>query len=579
MLTAVAAEATKKRAELQPYILAALTMVTVLHAMAAVSRPVVGYVLSTMKVILIGVMIAQKVAATKVQEYLKDKIPKDVRTAMKLLGLVPDIVTYGCCRKCFAIYEADPAQPDDPFPHTCTHTSREHGRCNEPLVFERVIRAVPPGETGGSRWLPFRTYPYRKLQSWLAEFLLRPGVEKLVNESWAQPNSPDDWADIMDAPGIREFVGPDRKTFFSEQGPEIHLVFSLFVDWFNPHGNKNTGKSHSVGAIYMACLNLPPHLRYRPENIYLVAIIPGPQEPNVLQLNHLLRPLVDELERFWEHGVAFARTADRPLGCVVRVALIPLVCDLPAIRKTAGFGHYSSTHFCNFCRLLHENMNNVDRTTWPPAYSWTEHIRHAQDWRETQGQKRRDHFKLHGIRWSELLRLRYWDPTRFTLLDAMHNLFLGELRHHCLRIWGLKTADSRAKPTRAALHSPAQQMDQLRRIRRGLEAQSSGTIERIRRDYLIAVAKFNDILIPEGQRKAGIADALVDWVRVLCWSRATRLSAGLTRIKLGQKDARRHRIVPASTHTSPSHSRLSPCYGSARRGQRRIHAQCPSRTP
>ncbi|CAB5354474.1 unnamed protein product [Rhizophagus irregularis] len=35
------------------------------------------------------------------------------------------------------------------------------------------------------------------------------------------------------------------------------------------------------------------------------------------------------------------------------------------------------------------------------------------------------HFKEHGVRWSELLRLPYMDPIRFAVVDPMHCLFLG----------------------------------------------------------------------------------------------------------------------------------------------------------
>lgn len=518
---------------MEPLVLAALIMVTIVHALAAVSRPVTGYILSALKVVLLGVLTLTKQRATPLQSALMEHLPKDVRTAMKLLGVVPDIITYACCRKCFAIYEYDHAHPDEPYPRTCTHKEVQTSQpCGEPLVFENVLGSVPPSR---SLWSPFRTYPYRGLVKWIAELLLRVGMELMIEESWKKAaSSGSSWSDIMESPGIREFVGPDGKTRFSVQlNGDLHLVFAMSIDWFNPHGNKQAGKSYSIGVIYLACLNLPSHLRYRPENIFLAGVIPGPKEPDVTQLNHLLRPLVDELLQLWQPGILLQKTADTG-GRRVRAAVIPLVCDLPALRKTAGFASHSATHFCSFCNLLYPDRNNVDRATWPPRGSWAEHLAHAKASRDAATDKvRQNIFDSYGIRWSELLRLPYWDPTRYAStsftrsyyslknliysryapLDAMHNLFLGELRHHCIKIWGLKQAKSRTTPQEGSPHTPEQQEKALNRIVFGLSKLSTKTLGRVRLDYMEAALRYNGIQVPAGRStRADYARALVDWV-------------------------------------------------------------------
>ena len=135
----------------------------------------------------------------------------------------------------------------------------------------------------------------------------------------------------------------------------------LFINWFNPGGNKKAGKSRSILAIYLVRLNLPPELRFLPENICLVVITLGPNEPSPHQLNHFLRPLVDELRILWHHGIHLRRTAFRQSGRVVRAVMIPLICDLLALRKAAGFASDAPKHVCSFCLLKRSDMNNLSR--------------------------------------------------------------------------------------------------------------------------------------------------------------------------------------------------------------------------
>jgi hypothetical protein len=47
-------------------------------------------------------------------------------------------------------------------------------------------------------------------------------------------------------------------------------------------------------------------------------------------------------------------------------------------------------------------------------------------------------FASSGVKWSELLRLPYFDPTRFVVIDAMHNLFLGLINEHFQNTLGIR---------------------------------------------------------------------------------------------------------------------------------------------
>ena len=59
---------------------------------------------------------------------------------------------------------------------------------------------------------------------------------------------------------------------------EIHFLTKnilLHLYWFQPYTHTQT----SIGVIYLTVLNLPRYLRYKRENVILVGIIPGPNEP------------------------------------------------------------------------------------------------------------------------------------------------------------------------------------------------------------------------------------------------------------------------------------------------------------
>ena len=73
---------------------------------------------------------------------------------------------------------------------------------------------------------------------------------------------------------------------------------------------------------------------------------------------------------------------------------------------------YRKTHYGGM-----ENYNSANASL---------HKKYTQEWLECNSKSsRKNHFKKHGVRWTELLRLPYMDPIRFAVIDLMHCLFLG----------------------------------------------------------------------------------------------------------------------------------------------------------
>lgn len=103
----------------------------------------------------------------------------------------------------------------------------------------------------------------------------------------------------------------------------------LNLDWFQPFKDS----IYSVGVLYLSFLNLLPQERNKEENIAIVGIIPGPQEPN-RDVNSFLDPLVDELLDFLD-GVWIDTPATGLKFC--RLALVCVTCDIPASRKLCSF--------------------------------------------------------------------------------------------------------------------------------------------------------------------------------------------------------------------------------------------------
>ncbi|KAF9645720.1 hypothetical protein BDM02DRAFT_3189458 [Thelephora ganbajun] len=245
--------------------------------------------------------------------------------------------------------------------------------------------------------------------------------------------------DIWDSPILRNFHDIDQGSFFHGRAGDLQLAFSLNADGFNPLHMLESKQTITCTAIYMVILNFPPHLRYLFQNMYLAGVIPGLGKPSLNQINHTLSILVAELLKFWR-GILYMVTASSPFGHFVKGALIPLVCDMLAAQQLAGFSSAASTLFCTFCLTAIHDIENLNKGEWP-LHNLSRHLHHAKLWKDSSSEAGRDAvFRKHGVRWSVLLDLPYWNPILFSVVDTMHSTYLGMIQSHCHRIWGVNAS-------------------------------------------------------------------------------------------------------------------------------------------
>ena len=268
--------------------------------------------------------------------------------------------------------------------------------------------------------------------------LSRPDVERAIDRvaEDARTHFHEELHDWWHGNLAKGFTDCDGISIIGGPPDELRLVWSMGVDGFNPFFVKAAKKSRTSTGIYLVLLNLPPDMRYKDENICLVGVIPGPGKPSLEQINHFLRLIVDDLLEFWSPGVYFSRTALRPQGRFAYGFLIPLVCDQLAARQVGGLPSSSGTHLCSFCFITKDMIENFDETTWP-SRDLDHHRQWAMEWRDAPDEAARQAiFNQEGLRYTELLRLPYWDPRRFVVVDSMHAHYLCDFEDLIRDVWG-----------------------------------------------------------------------------------------------------------------------------------------------
>ena len=379
-----------------------------------------------------------------------------------------DFHEYAICTRCGHLYDVDTLSSRR---LRCTWKLRgRFGKCDG----EVCTRVVVNGEV---RFVPRWIYAYQSIRQQIASMLQRPGFEDRC-ELWRKRDVREGQLfDVYDGAIWREFnTGPNparersggaagfkpteqrghrvparhqrvgfdtvpcdwsntdeaKATFFSKTG---RYGLMLNVDGFQPYSDS----PYTLTAIYLTWLNLPMADRYKPENVMLVGLVPdtkGLKDDHSEVYNGYLRPLVDELCCMWP-TCDMERTHNHPKGTEIGIALLCVACDLPAARKVGGFVGHGAKRGCHRCKTTFETVDmdnggpprvthgdfNVDE--WEPQTE-QDVRRHAAKFRSLPNvtQKKR-YASNNGVRYTELLRLPYFDPVRMLIVDPMHCLFMG----------------------------------------------------------------------------------------------------------------------------------------------------------
>lgn len=377
--------------------------------------------------------------------YTLKELPVTFDTVASRFRMDDQVILRAVCSQCHANY--NPSDGPVPYPSICSNLPTPEVQCNAYLL----------DEIGN----PVKICPMHPFEEYLGGLFSDAVVEGYLIKNKVQGPTPSIVETPHDANFLRSFLGPDGELFCVAPDSEARLTFALFVDFFATEGMKERGSHTSLGIVALACLDLPIDIRYKPEYIYLVCIIPGPQEPTMSQLNHYIEPVVAMMLESWHHGIKLSRTALRADGRLIRSAIALVVCDLPAARKTSQLLASTSKIFCSVCDCwdVRDDDGNIIKD-WPKLRGrhdcdqWktrdVDLMRSAaESWRDAEtSSARNDIVATDGVRWSPLWRLPYWNPCRQLVVDSMHCLLEGLVKFHCVRALRLTEAAVKNTPAR-----------------------------------------------------------------------------------------------------------------------------------
>jgi len=352
--------------------------------------------------------------------------PSSLYTASNLLQIGNQSKTYAVCPSCNTLYNTAEVVVAEGF--KCTHVEFPMRSKVKSCGTELTVQVPLANEI---KRRPKLLFPLPNLRLQINSLYQRSEFKQQLRK-WTNRHVDDGMlADIYDGEIWKNFPDTSDVPYFTPETADSHLGIMINLDWFQPFESS----VYSCGAIYGVICNLPREVRFKKKNILTLGLLPGPKEVEKHKINHYLAPIVDELLEFW-NGIEIPAA-----GKNIRLALICCSNDIPAARKLCG--HISASASCHRCyKRANSNGNKLnfggfdDMNEWFVDRDLEEHRQNAEGWRLCRSEdERRRYVSSNLVRWTELLRLPYFNPIRHLIVDPMHCLFLGIAHWIIKKLW------------------------------------------------------------------------------------------------------------------------------------------------
>nr|XP_054929049.1 uncharacterized protein LOC129385914 [Dermacentor andersoni] len=204
------------------------------------------------------------------------------------------------------------------------------------------------------------------------------------------------------------------------EGSECTILLLLYTDEVevaNPLGPKRG--MHKLLAVYCSLLNL--HVKYRSQlqNIYLLLLVRYIYV-KTYGLTAILQPLLDDLNKLYEHGLSFEYRGSKKCA---QVLVFGICGDNLSLNRLGGFSCcFSRGRVCRFCMVFKNQLADKTSEDMCKLRTAQRHKMHLAAIAVNGTTNKR----LYGVNdVSPLLTLPYFDVTRQLPPDIMHDILEG----------------------------------------------------------------------------------------------------------------------------------------------------------